>query len=57
MQTFQLAELHEVYQERLQDLDVSSVTKKTRLKDDILDHFLDYYFQAQSTGNITVFIF
>ena len=48
---FKLAELHKMYENRLQEFGVYISVNKTRLKDEIICHFLDYSIQEQSIGN------
>ena len=54
---FKLADLHELYESRLQQFGVSVSVHKTRLKDEIISHFLNYGIQEQLTGNRVTFIF
>ena len=52
-----MSELHTVYLERLQNFGLSLSVNKTRLKDDIIDHFFDYGVQEQFSGTKIVLIF
>lgn len=54
---FKLAELHGMYENRLQQFGACISVHKTRLKDEIISHFLDYGIQEQLTGNRIVLIF
>ena len=54
---FKLADLHELYESRLQQFGVGVSVHKTRLKDEIISHFLNYGIQEQLTGNRVTFIF
>ena len=39
---FKLADLHELYESQLQQFGVDVSVHKTRLKDEIISHFLNY---------------
>ena len=54
---FKLSELHAAYLERLQNFGLSLSVNKTRLKDDIIDHFFYYGVQEQFSGTKIVLIF
>ena len=54
---FKLADLHELYENRLQQFGVGVSVHKTRLRDEIISHFLNYGIQEQLTGNRVTFIF
>ena len=54
---FKLADLHSIYQDRLQNLGVLFSVNKTCLKEDIINHFFGYGIQEHSSGTNTVLVF
>ena len=54
---FKLSELHQLYQQRLNDLGEDINSNKTRLKDMLLQHFSEMGVQEQSDGKKTVLVF
>ena len=52
---FKLSELHSLYVNRLEDLGVSKSINKTRLKNDLLEHFPES--QEQQEGKSTLIVF
>lgn len=52
-----LTDLHAIYEERLQKLGLDTSINKTRLKNDIIDHFRDSGIQEQTDGINTLLVF
>ena len=52
---FKLSEVHSLYVNRLQELGIEKIVNKTRLKNDLLEHFSEA--QEQNDGKNTVIVF
>lgn len=56
-QIFKLTDLHAIYEDRLRKLGLDTSINKTRLKNNIIDHFLDSGIQEQTDGTNTLLVF